>query len=198
MDESELDPKYYQLFHYIEKGDLSSLKILLQSVEDINSVYYSKITLLTQAILHNQIEIIKYLLSIGIEVNSFNYDILMTPIQIACYKGNLNIIQLLYSHGANLYHKTVNKYTTLYYAIEGGHLNVVKYLIEDLHYNINETIGKYEGNALFISIDCDQFAIFNILSLLDVKLIFMIIILLHHYFIIVLTLFHLNILNIYY
>ena len=180
MNENEFDPFYDQLFHYIEKGDLRSLQNLLQSVEDINSIYYSQITPLAKAILHNQIEIIKYLLSIGIEVNSFNYDALMTPIQIACYKGNLNIIQLLYSHGANLYHKTVNKYTTLYYAIEGGHLNVVKYLIEDLHYNINETIGKYEGNALFISIDCDQFAIFNILSLLDVKLIFMIIILLHH------------------
>ena len=144
MDESEFDPIYDQLFQYVEEGDLSSLQILLQSVEDINSVYYSKITPLTQAILHNQIEIIKYLLSIGIEVNSFNYDALMTPIQIACYKGNLNIIQLLYSHGANLYHKTVNKYTTLYYAIEGGHLNVVKYLIEDLHYNINETIRSFK------------------------------------------------------
>ena len=101
MNENEFDPFYYQLFYYVAEGDLQSLQILLQSVEDINSIYYSQITLLSQAILCEKIEIIKYLLSIGIEVNSINYEELMTPFQIACYKGDLSVIQLLYSHGAN-------------------------------------------------------------------------------------------------
>ena len=158
-----------RLFDLIEIGDLDSLKNSLKFVDDVNSIYFEQKTLLFFAIVANQFEIVKYLVSIGSNVNSLNGDSLFTPFEMACYIGNMDVIQFLLSHGALVSQNELN-YDGMSGAIEGGHLNVVKFLINNLNYNVNEKLSIYERSPIFFAIEHKQYDIFNYLILLGADL----------------------------
>ena len=140
-----------QLFHLIKNGDLDSLKNRLKFVDDVNLIYFKQKTLLFCAIITNQFEIVKYLVSIGSNVNSLNSDRLFTPFQMACFIGNMNVIQLLLSYGALDCQNEMNV-NALGCAVEGGHLNVVKFLITNLNYNVNDKVSFYKRSPIFLAI----------------------------------------------
>jgi ankyrin repeat protein len=51
-----------------------------------------------------------------------------TALIIAAEMGHLNIVQLLIEHGASAYKQNVNRQIALMLAIDGGHLDIVRYL----------------------------------------------------------------------
>lgn len=56
----------------------------------------------------------------------------MTPLDFACYKGNLEIVKLLTEKGANVNNdKHVHGFTALMFAALGGYADVVQYLLEN-------------------------------------------------------------------
>ena len=133
MNENEFDPFYYQLFYYVAEGDLQSLQILLQSVEDINSIYYSQITLLSQAILCEKIEIITSSLRIDTIIARLiqtsranviekmknkeiilNYDLLKNN----SYQLKENDVFSIRHHGKYKYIKTINQTKNNNYIVE--------------------------------------------------------------------------------
>lgn len=61
-----------------------------------------------------------------------------TPFRIACYNNNLEMAKYLFQHGANPYQRKLGNYTNLMLSSGRRYLLIVKYLINQLHSNINE------------------------------------------------------------
>ena len=152
-----------KLFNLIYIGDLDSLKENLKLIDDINSIYFQQMTLLFKAVATDKLEIVKYLVSMGSDVNSLNCEELITPFQAACIIGNMDMIRFLYLHGARDSQTQMHEYNALNCAIEGGQLNVVKFLINDLKYNVNERNTEYERSLVHLAIQFDKFDIFQYL-----------------------------------
>jgi ankyrin repeat protein len=101
-DENENDEFliYYALH---KKCSFDILKYMIESGVDISYVDNEGVGLLDEAIVNGNIEFIKYLLiEKNMDVNSTKRKSGMTPlIQAACY-GNIELVKLLLSHGADL------------------------------------------------------------------------------------------------
>ncbi|KAI3387284.1 hypothetical protein SNEBB_003522 [Seison nebaliae] len=66
-----------------------------------------------------------------------------TPLMIACQKGDLSFVKFIVSLGPNL--KALDNYmwSALHHAVYNGHLDIVKYLIEELRFPVNQqTMNK--------------------------------------------------------
>ena len=80
-----------------------------------------------------QLERMKYLTSIGAQINSKKNNDDNTPIHKAAYRGHLEILKFLTENngGANFVNaKNSNGMTPIHNAVSMGHLEIVKYLIE--------------------------------------------------------------------
>lgn len=75
------------------------------------------------------LEIVKFLLSKEVEVDSLTYDN-ETPLMLASRNGHLSVINLLLDEGANVNHQDRDKETSLHMAVRGDHFYAVKLLIE--------------------------------------------------------------------
>ena len=88
-------------------------------------------TLLHAASYHGHVDIVRFLIDQGAAVNSKNDD-LVAPLYLASQRGQFRVAKILIQRGnAQVNALTRNKWTALHKACEGGHLNVVKLLIEN-------------------------------------------------------------------
>ena len=156
-----------KLFHFISIGDLISLKKSLQNYVDANLIRLDNYTLLYAAVIVGQFEIVKYLVSIGCEVDSLNEiapgDCFDTPFNIACLYGYIDIVKYLYSYGANANFKNQYGINGFVWGIFQGHLDIVKFFVSELNYNIDEPIEMAESPPLFIAIHQEHYNIFEYL-----------------------------------
>ena len=153
------------LFLFIERGDIESLKKFLRKYNDVNMIYLNNLSLLGKAVFQGQYEIVKYLVSIGSIIDSLNEisnNTIGTPFFIACLCGYKDIAHYLYLNGAEINYKSPDDTTPLFWAVWNGHLNIVKYLISELNYDINEP-SFYGRSAIFVAIENDQYEIFKYL-----------------------------------
>ena len=111
----------------------SFLKFILSFLMIINSqILFSQDTLLSDLI-SSETDIIKIknLIEQGIDVNSKNR-FQMSPLEVACKSGNMEIIKLLISHGAKINEKMANDRTALMYALsDGNNYEMVEYLLQN-------------------------------------------------------------------
>ena len=54
-----------------------------------------------------------------------------TPLCTAAFHGHLNVVKMLFAHGANLNHQDVDHFSPLILASYEGHLKVVKWLLRN-------------------------------------------------------------------
>lgn len=78
---------------------------------------------------HKNIEIIKYLIEFGADVNILNEDG-DTPLHYASMEGHLEIVKYLIESGADVNILDKERDTPLHYASDNGNLDTVKYLIQ--------------------------------------------------------------------
>ncbi|MDR2169708.1 MAG: ankyrin repeat domain-containing protein [Planctomycetaceae bacterium] len=88
------------------------------------------VTLLQQSILHNRIDIAKYLIDEGADVNQTNA-LYKTPLFIAAVVGNIEMVKLLVHSGADVYEYNMYGESPLHAACQEGYLDVVKFFIEN-------------------------------------------------------------------
>jgi len=87
---------------------------------------------LSKAVVYNDIEQVKNILNNGGDVNAIDSDSFReeTPLIIASKKGRTKIVQLLLSKGADHSIKEISGATALRAAVQKGHIEVIKLLLQ--------------------------------------------------------------------
>uniref|UniRef100_A0A8C6XDF0 Ankyrin repeat and KH domain containing 1 n=1 Tax=Naja naja TaxID=35670 RepID=A0A8C6XDF0_NAJNA len=89
-------------------------------------------TPLMEAAQEGHLELVKYLLAAGANVNRATANNDHTVVSLACAGGHLAVVELLLAHGADPTHRLKSSILTiLYFLLKfGGHTNVVSYLLD--------------------------------------------------------------------
>ena len=84
------------------KGDLNTLNNLLRRKEEIDVKQLERRNLLLRAVMYGQSEIVRLLLTVGVNVNQSDSFLRSRPLHFACREGNLSIVELLLENGADI------------------------------------------------------------------------------------------------
>ena len=153
---------YGEEYHYyltdiaIRNNNLEILKLLIES-KDANL----ESALMAKAVDQNNIEMVKYLISIGQDVNAkifYNEMWFDSPMKVAAQNGNIEIAKLLIDKGANLNSSDDYIYNAVYY----GSYDIVKLLIDNDIFNINTNSTKEE--AIYLAKNQKYYEIEKLLS----------------------------------
>ncbi len=100
------------------------------------------VPMLCLAIRKNRIEIVKFLISIGADINAISEDRHNTPIMDAASTGHLDLVKLLVKEDANLECQSKNGQTALILAVGNGDEDVSNYLLSvGADYEIKDQLG---------------------------------------------------------
>ncbi|MHC4239177.1 MAG: ankyrin repeat domain-containing protein, partial [Planctomycetota bacterium] len=118
------------------KGDLVEAKRLVSEGTDPNGKLQHGFTPLHWAVQENHIEIAKFLINQGADVNVNRSEphcmVIGTPLHIAAFMGHKELCELLITKGANVNADVTNMfmpisgYTPLHEAARGGHPTIAK------------------------------------------------------------------------
>jgi len=116
------------LFKAIENGDLLQLKILFMNTSVREEAKLLKEILFGNALLYEQLEIIKYLIEAGIvpDWNGLGTELL----DVATTEGHFDLVKTLIFAGANVNAKYEDGNTVLMGTAAMGYLEIVKLLVE--------------------------------------------------------------------
>lgn len=111
-------------------GVLERLKELVESNQvDPNAPDAENVYLLHWAAINNRIDIAKYLISLGVNIDPVGGELETTPLNWAARSGHVNMCVLLMQHGANPTVYDVEGFSTIHLGTMFGHSNVVAYLL---------------------------------------------------------------------
>lgn len=134
----------------IKKNELETIKYLVDNNDGVLDIVTTFGTFLHDASTYGMYDVAKYFVESGIDVNRKGGTRDSSALTIAAFKGDKNIVELLYENGAHLDVSTFER-NPVFAAIYNGHLDVVKFLVEkgiDLkaHYAIGdlEKVDAYE------------------------------------------------------
>lgn len=109
--------------------DLRIFQYLMEGKTLENDVIPGK-TALFFATRAGNLEAVNYLISQGHNVNEKNQNDKITPLMLAAINGDLEIFNVLLENGADIYKKSLKNWTTLHFAINHQHSEIVKILLE--------------------------------------------------------------------
>ena len=93
-------------------------------------------------------KLIKFLIEQGIDLNSVDHDG-YTPFLRGAQEGLFSICKLLVEKGADFTAIRTSNYTTaLHIAAQNGHLDICRYLVEDLGFDIESFVVKGNGAGM--------------------------------------------------
>ncbi len=137
-----------QLFKAIEAGSFDMMLKTLEEGASLESTFYNEkgvvITPLHMACSsYHSLNIIKYILNKGIDVN-FPDEAMATPLHNACcLNNNLETIAFLLERGAKIDNRDKNGETALHYASKHGRIEIIKYFGEQGgNLRIKDSSGK--------------------------------------------------------
>ena len=110
------------------RGDLKTVRQLLEEGNDPNGIYHTN-TALTYAARDGFTEIARALIEYGAEVNWIDGEG-VTPLILASFKGHLDMVQLLLEHGADTTVRDQWNQTALDYALRRGEADPIAQLLQ--------------------------------------------------------------------
>jgi ankyrin repeat protein len=114
------------------KGDLDIVKTELDEGRDIDSRDAAGQTALMYAADTGQMEVVKYLVTNGADVNAQSKGFGRgTALIYAAASNRLEIMEYLIERGANVNAMTGNKETALFWAAAQGHIDAIKILLKN-------------------------------------------------------------------
>ena len=87
--------------------------------------------MLAYAAAEGLLEMVRHLLSRGLEVDAQNSFALCAPLHYASTFGHLEVVRLLLDNGAHIDARTASQFTPLHEATKRGHLEVVRLLLKN-------------------------------------------------------------------
>ena len=128
---SENDENVTLEFHEAcKKGDLDEITKLLSRKEEIDVKQLDNEFTLAIVAQNGDLEIVELLLKIGVNVNQKIRIFGLRPLDFACIRKNLEIVQLLLQHNADVKASEMDQRTPLHFACIYGHLEIVKELLK--------------------------------------------------------------------
>lgn len=133
-------------FKYIDKGSIQKVKACIESGADINMQDSAGATLLMRAVYNNNVDMVQMPMSFNPNVNLQDSS-KNSPFLYAFARGYLDILKLIYKKADT--RNVVNIYggNGLIPACEKGHLETVKFLLENTDINVNH-INNLSWTAL--------------------------------------------------
>lgn len=130
----------------IKKGNLEMVQQLLKDNKGLLNVMTPFGTWLQVAASRGQIDIVKYLIKCGIDVNARGEGMAEGgALKDAAFQGHLKIVKCLYRNGAELDVSNGTR-NPLFAAIYNGHFDVVKFLVESgIDITASYHIGKLDN-----------------------------------------------------
>lgn len=128
-------------------GNYRLVKQLVDGGVDMNFKSQDGYTPLFLAVQNKHNDIVDYLLTKGAAIDEYNGENGDTALIMAAYDGNLKMTQTLVNAGASINLKSTDGYTPLYTAVQGNHMNVVDYLLNNGAL-VDEINGDQEKTAL--------------------------------------------------
>ena len=113
----------------IKSGNLAELKVLFKDNQELINAETAFGTWLEVASAQGQMEIVKFFIGAGIDVNKSVGVTNGSPIERASFRGYLNIVKILYESGARLDVSDFDR-NPLFAAIYNNHFDVVRFLVE--------------------------------------------------------------------
>lgn len=80
------------------------------------------------AVITNQLDVVELLFLNGANPDQTTKDMSVTPLIIAAYQGNYEMVQKLVENGADINHQTKSGVTALHFAANKNHMNIVYFL----------------------------------------------------------------------
>jgi hypothetical protein len=120
-------PAIHPIHQAVRDNDLNGLKKEVESGVDVDLRVGTGSTPLLRASQFGQLEMVKYLIANGADINAQN--VFGTPLVVASRNGHLEIVKYLIANGADINAKNGVGYTPLMWASKSGNLETVKYLI---------------------------------------------------------------------
>ncbi|NMD71596.1 ankyrin repeat domain-containing protein [Bacillus sp. DNRA2] len=127
----------------IKNGQLETLRNLLEKEPEMLIWMTPFGTWLHVAASHGHLEIIKYLINTGIDVNAQGGTFSTNALERAATKGNIDIVEYLINQNIEVDTSEPDR-NPLFAAIYGGHFEIVKLLVEN---QIDISI-KYSGENM--------------------------------------------------
>ena len=123
------DPSGETALHYAAwKGNLEMTETLVEAGADVNAFYRANggLTPLNCAAESGSLETVKYLVTKGAEIDYENPESGSSPLRAAAYSGHFEIFKFIADRK-----KEIDWQETLGYAVRGGNLDIVKYIVEE-------------------------------------------------------------------
>ncbi|MGG5782887.1 ankyrin repeat domain-containing protein [Bacillus albus] len=139
----ESKEKAIKIYDYIKKGDIEQAKEIIITDKSLLDFVTPYGTWLHAAARAGELDMIKFLVESGMDINRNEGVPKSAPIAHAASEGEINIVEYLFNKGAILDVGDPNR-NPLFSAIYGGHLDVVKYLVQN---GIDSTV-KYTGDTM--------------------------------------------------
>lgn len=140
MDKKE---KAIKIYDSMKSGERELAIKLLKSDESLLDFVTPFGTWLHIAAQIGDIELMKFLVDVGMDINANEGVPKSAPLDHASGEGYLNIVEFLFTKGAKLDVSAPDR-NPLFSAILGGHLNIVKFLVSK---GIDITV-KYTGDTM--------------------------------------------------
>lgn len=132
----------------VEGCEASAVAIKEFFEEDVNACVYGGITALIAAVHGGHINIVRWLLRIGADIDGREPQDGMAPLLVASFEGNLPMVRFLVEHGADVELSSIKLgMNSLIAACTNGHLSVVEYLIRS-GANVNYGARFHDRTAL--------------------------------------------------
>lgn len=125
----DIDTSQFDAVRATQYGALDRLRELVDAGQDVNQRDDENVTLLHWAAINNRIEVVKFLLSRGAEVNAVGGDLQSCPVHWATRQGHLSMMVTLMRHGGDPSILDGEGCNCLHLAAQFGHTAIVAYLV---------------------------------------------------------------------
>ena len=148
-----------QLRDYVYEGNIKEVENILKKYDvDINNYYDGHFTLLSDAVINNNIEMAELLLKYKADINAV-VDIKSSVLMIAVDNNNMEMVKLLLSYGADIDYQGFRGITALFSALEYDrkeNIEMVKLLIKnkaDVNIAYNGDRGNEETPLMYAAME---------------------------------------------
>lgn len=125
-----------KLWHAAFDGDFDGAKAAVDAGADVNYRGFGGFTPLLAAAKNGHLEVVKYLVEHGADIDKSDNNRRKTPLLAAAFEGHFEIVKYLVDKGANVNVQAINGWTPLHDAAWVANFEIVKYLVDhgaDLH-----------------------------------------------------------------
>jgi ankyrin repeat protein len=123
--------RYWELHRAVYNDNLANVKLHLERYDDVNVTFSDGSTPLYCAIENYRIEVAKYLIEKGADINAKNDSKRgMTLLFLVAERGDLEVFKYLVEKGADVNARGKYGHTPIFFAAFFGRLEVLQYLVD--------------------------------------------------------------------